>query len=199
LKKSEQIGSSHIKKEFTVSSGVAHLYGLAFLIPIVLFLAVPYYYLWTEQFTSERIRYYLELRDSWTYLQIGFGLLILVLGIIGHELLHGIGWSVYVKNGWKSIQFGIKWEFLTPYCHCTVPLLINPYRFGSILPAIVLGFLPSVLALISGNLGIMIFGFFFTFSAGGDFLILWLIRNEKPSSLVQDHPDKIGCEIIQHS
>lgn len=198
MKIPEQKSSRQDKKEFTVSSGLAHLYGLFFLIPIILLLAVPFYYLWPEQFTSERLRYYLELRDSWNSIQIGFGVVVVILGIVGHELLHGIGWSVFTKNGWKSIRFGIKWEFLTPYCHCSEPLLINLYRFGSILPAIVLGFLPSAIALISGNLGLMIFGFFFTFSASGDFLILWLIRNEKSSSLVQDHPDKIGCIILQN-
>ena len=43
---------------------------------------------------------------------------------------------------------------------------------------------------------LFVFGFFFTFAAGGDFLILWLLRKEKDTYMVQDHPKKIGC-IIQ--
>ena len=89
------------------------------------------------------------------------------------------------------------WSFLTPYCHCSEPLLMKPYRIGSILPALVLGIIPSFIAMVTGNLALMIFGFFFTFSAGGDFLILWLIRKEPSNALVLDHPDKIGCVIFE--
>ena len=66
---------------------------------------------------------------------------------------------------------------------------------------IVGGFCPgtSLVAMATGNIGLMAFGFFFSFAAGGDFLILWLIRNEKSSDLAKDHPDKIGCIIFQHS
>jgi len=91
----------------------------------------------------------------------------------------------------------VVWKYLTPYCHCTEPLLIKPYRIGSVLPAFVLGLFPSIVAVASGNIWLMVFGFFFTFAAGGDFLILWLLRHEKSTVFVQDHPDKIGCVILQ--
>jgi hypothetical protein len=118
-------------------------------------------------------------------------------GIVAHEILHGIGWSFYTKKGWKSIKFGIMWSFLTPYCHCTEPLIMGHYRTGSILPALVLGIFPSLIAMLTGNLILMTFGFFFTFAAGGDFLILWLIRKESSNALVLDHPDKIGCVVFE--
>jgi len=185
-------------KEVSMSAGEANLYALVFLVPLLLILGLPYYYLWSEQFTLAKLRYYLALREAWTYSDIALGLVILLLGVIAHELLHGLGWSFYTKNGWKSIKFGIMWSFLTPYCHCSEPLKMGPYRFGSILPAIVLGFLPSIIAIATGNLGLMVFGFFFTFAAGGDFLILWLLRKEKPDALVEDHPDRIGCMVISN-
>lgn len=34
-------------------------------------------------------------------------------------------------------------------------------------------------------------------SAGGDWLILWLIRNVKAGSLVEDHPSKAGCYVLE--
>jgi len=189
-------GKSTIQKEISLSAGEANLYALVFLVPLLLILAVPYYYFWPEQFSQEKLRYYLALREALTAIDIVSGLLILFLGVAAHELLHGLGWSFYTKKGWKSIKFGIMWSFLTPYCHCSEPLSMGPYRFGSILPAVVLGFLPSIIAIATGNLGLMVFGFFFTFAAGGDFLMLWLLRNEKSTALVHDHPDRIGCMVI---
>ena len=185
------------KKEVTMSAGEANIYGLVFLIPIIIILAIPYYYIWPEQFTIEKIKGYLDARDTWTFIDISVGIIIILISIITHELLHGLGWSIYAKKGWKSIKFGVNWKFMTPYCHCSEPLLLNQYRFGSVLPAIVLGISPSIIAIITGHLGSMAYGFFFTFAAGGDLLILWLIRNEKANVLVQDHPDKIGCVIMK--
>jgi len=184
-----------IKKEITLSAGQANLYSLIFLFPLILLIAIPYYYLWPEQFTNDKIMGYLEAREMLTVFDISIFLLIVIAGIIIHELLHGIGWSFFAKLGWKSISFGIVWKYLTPYCHCSEPLRLKSYRIGSILPAIVLGFLPSAIAIVYGNILLLVFGFFFTFSAGGDFLILWLLRKEKSADLVQDHPDKIGCII----
>ena len=197
MKSQEQTLKHIIKKEVTMGAGEANIYALVFLIPIIIVLAIPYYYIWSEQFTMEKIEEYLEARDAWTYIDIAIGMVILLISIITHELLHGLGWSIYAKKGWKSIKFGMNWKFLTPYCHCKEPLLLNKYRFGSVLPAIILGIIPSIIAIITGHLGLMAFGFFFTFAAGGDFLILWLLRNENSTDFVQDHPDKIGCFIIR--
>ena len=197
MNSTKKIDQDIIKKEVTISAGKANIYALVFLIPIIIILAIPYYYIWPEQFTIEQIKGYLDARDAWTYIDIAIGLVILLISIITHELLHGLGWSIYAKNGRKSIKFGVNWKFLTPYCHCNEPLLLNKYRFGSVLPAIILGIIPSIIAIITGHLGLMAFGFFFTFAAGGDFLILWLLRNENSTDFVQDHPDKIGCFIIR--
>ncbi|MCK5103006.1 MAG: DUF3267 domain-containing protein [Cyclobacteriaceae bacterium] len=197
MKSQEQTFKHIIKKEVTMGAGEANIYALVFLIPIIIVLAIPYYYIWSEQFTMEKIEEYLEARDAWTYIDIAIGMVILLISIITHELLHGLGWSIYAKNGRKSIKFGVNWKFLTPYCHCKEPLLLNKYRFGSVLPAIILGIIPSIIAIITGHLGLMAFGFFFTFAAGGDFLILWLLRNENSTDFVQDHADKIGCFIIR--
>jgi hypothetical protein len=45
---------------------------------------------------------------------VGFIVLIaLTIGIILHELIHGITWAKYTKDGFKSIRFGVLWKFLT--------------------------------------------------------------------------------------
>jgi len=180
-----------------MTAGEANLYSLIFLIPLILLIAVPYYYIWPEQFSRASIRSYLDAREMMSFIDLLIVGLVIFAGIVLHELLHGLTWSFYAKKRWKSIKFGVMWKFLTPYCHCKEPLQLYPYRLGSIMPAIVLGLIPSLIALIFGHVGLMVFGFFFTFAAGGDFLILWLLRHEKSTVFVQDHPDKIGCIVLE--
>jgi len=61
----------------------------------------------------------------------------------------------------------------------------------------VLGLLPSLVGIVTGNAPIMLFGLFFTFAAGGDALVLWLIRKVDPNALVEDHPTNAGCYVLE--
>lgn len=45
-------------------------------------------------------------------------LVLFFLLIVVHEAIHGLFWSFFAKNKWKSISFGIMWNSLTPYCTC---------------------------------------------------------------------------------
>ncbi len=67
------------------------------------------------------------------------------------------------------------------------------YRLGVVTPGIVLGVVPSVAGIITGNGWVMSFGLFFRFVAGGDFLILWLVRRVAGRALVEDHPTKVAA------
>lgn len=132
---------------------------------------------------------------------VGLGFLlifgILILGIVLHELIHGITWAIFAKEGFKSIKFGVLWKKLTPYCHCKEVLNVRQYIIGAITPAIIMGIVPSIIAIMIGNFGLLIFGMFFTMAAGGDFLIINLIRKENSSDLVQDHSSEAGCYIYR--
>jgi hypothetical protein len=119
-----------LKKEITISATRAHLIGLIFLVPLFFLLAMPYYLIWSEQFTSAQIIGYIQAKEAWTFYDYGIIILVILIGIIAHEFLHGLGWSYFTRNGWKSIKFGVMWEMITPYCHCEEPLKMKPYRFG---------------------------------------------------------------------
>jgi hypothetical protein len=95
------------------------------------------------------------------------------------------------------MKFGVLWKTLNPYCHCQEPLRVRQYIIGAITPAIILGFIPSILAIVIGNLELLLFGMFFTMAALGDFLIINLLRKENKSDLVQDHPSEAGCYIYR--
>lgn len=118
------------------------------------------------------------------------------LGIIAHEGIHAISWSWLDGIPRRHIHFGFKWSTITPYVHCDVPISARNYRWGTVLPGIFLGILPSVAAILFQNVWMLYFGLIFTLAAGGDFLILWLLRKVDADALVQDHPELIGCQIV---
>jgi len=183
------------KEKLTIDLVWANIFGVLILIPIAIVFGLPYYILWHPKIDIKNFMDNLITQDSALGGLSVFG--ILILGIVVHELIHGITWSRFAKDGFKSIKFGVLWKMLTPYCHCTEPLKVKQYIWGAITPAIILGFIPSVLAILTGNLGILIFGIFFTMAAGGDFLIINLIRKENKNDLVQDHPSEAGCYIYR--
>lgn len=188
----------YVRKEIVVDTLKANLYvGLIF-IPALLIFGVPFYFFWRDLYSMAHIRLYIQDNVNWlkAYLPwIIFGSMI--GGIIGHELLHGLTWARFAKGGLRSIRFGIMWKMLTPYCHCNEPLPLNAYRLGVMMPGLVLGFLPMLIGFATGHLGLFAFGMFFTVAAGGDFIMLYLLRDETSDSLVQDHPTKIGCYVYR--
>lgn len=180
-----------------MGAGAANVYALLFLIPVLLIFGLPYVLVWSGEISFDGLGEWLdaEERTANTGLGVLYGMAVLLGGIIMHELIHGFTWALFSKNGMKEIKFGIIWKYLTPYCHCKSPLTAWQYRLGTIMPAVVLGFIPSIIANITGNTGLLFFGLFFSFAAGGDFLIIWLLRKENKETLVQDHPQKIGCVV----
>ncbi|MBR9978174.1 MAG: DUF3267 domain-containing protein [Bacteroidetes bacterium] len=124
-------------------------------------------------------------------------LIVLLVGILVHEAIHGLTWKISTGKPFGVITFGFDWKTITPYAHCSEAMPVNDYRLGAVMPLIVLGIVPSLFAIAGGQGGLMVFGLFFTFAAGGDMLILWLLRDVSPPALVEDHPSQAGCYVLE--
>lgn len=181
MNNSEKNNQFEGKKVYTISIARANKIALLLVIPIVAILAIPYYLIWG-----------VNILDQITFPSIAFLLLFIIGGVAIHELLHGITWAIFSKKGFRSIHFGIKWEYLTPYCHCTDALKVWQYIFGGLMPLLIMGVIPSVWALISGDPMVMFYGIFFSVAAGGDIQSVWLLRKFKSNQLIYDHPEELG-------
>lgn len=177
---------SYHKKEITLGVGKANLYSLSFLIPTLIVFLIPFLLIWHDSLNVEDFQ---GLIKGKLFLFLG----LLIAGIFLHEAIHGLTWAIFCKNGFKSIKFGVIWKAITPYCHCKEVLPIWHYRLGTIMPGLILGFIPALIGIISGSVLALIFGIVFTVAAGGDFIFIWLLRKEASNRYVEDHPDKIGC------
>jgi hypothetical protein len=120
-----------------------------------------------------------------------------LLGIVIHELIHGISWMIFGRKPISSINFGVQWKTFTPYAHLKEPVEVNAYRLGAFLPGFILGILPYSLSLLSGNADLFWFSLVHTSAAGGDWLILWLIRHIETGMQVEDHPTNAGCYVLE--
>jgi hypothetical protein len=122
---------------------------------------------------------------------------ILFGGILMHELIHAITWKYLAGLRWSEMQLGFQWKTLTPYAHAKKPMKMNPYRWGALMPALVLGFLPYLITLFTGSGGLFVFGVMFVTAAGGDFWILYVLRKESGENWVADHPENAGCIVYE--
>jgi hypothetical protein len=111
------------------------------------------------------------------------------LGILVHEWLHAFGFAVFGGAPWKAIRIGV--FRLTAFCQCDAPVHAEGFRAAIILPGLVLGMLPVAVALIFGFGWWLLFGALMASAALGDVLILWALRNVRPSARIVYHP-RIG-------
>jgi hypothetical protein len=185
------------KKELTMSATRANVLALLFAVPILLFYTLVYVGAWPEQFTVENLKAVSQTYGTLLLYMPVILLLILIPGAALHELIHGITWAFFCKNGLKSIKYGVHWRALTPYCHCKEVLSLWAYMLGGAMPGLIMGVLPALAGILTGYFVVFLFGLFFTLAAAGDMLILWMLRHQKKNDLVQDHPDLIGCFVLR--
>lgn len=181
---------NYTKYEITIPMEEIGRQALRITIPLIILSIFLYFAIWPEQLNFQSFRNAFP-DNPLIVLAIVLG------GIILHEFLHGITWALFCKEGFRSIRFGIWLKVLTPYCHCKEPLKKNHYMAGGFMPGLLLGILPLVISWLEGSMGFLLLGIFFSFAAGGDFAMMWKLRKEKNSSLLLDHPNKLGCYLYE--
>jgi Putative zincin peptidase len=125
-----------------------------------------------------------------------FFVALIAAGILVHEAVHGLAWAAFGRLPLKRIRFGFHVSTLTPYAHALDPMSVRAYRLGALMPALLLGALPFAIGTAIGSAWLALYGTIFVFAAGGDLLILWLIRSVDRRALVLDHPSRAGCIVL---
>jgi hypothetical protein len=136
------------------------------------------------------------LQGVWGLLEPRVLLLAVLPGVLAHELIHAATWAVFARRPLSAIRLGIRWQSVSPYAHPRDPMPVEAYRAGAIMPAIVLGLGPALAAIALGAPRLMAWGLFFVLAAGGDLVVLWLIRRVPAGRHVRDHPTRAGCQVL---
>jgi len=175
------------KEALTVSMAQANLFALLMIVPVGT-LGVIYGLLWGGR----------RLFEGFLALDLAQFLLVFIIGIVLHEAIHGLTWMITARKPARAIKVGFQLKTLTPYAHCREPMPVEAYRLGTMMPGLLLGLLPVIAGLVTGNTALMLFGLLFTLAAGGDALILWLLRQVKSGQWVEDHPTEAGCYVLDN-
>ncbi len=183
-------------KEYTIAGWHANLFGFLFVVPVLLYSGIPYLFIWRDAGTYGWAGMFSVIHQNEAIIQQAIGarwwlLLLLLSGIVLHELIHGVFMAMFAPGRWKAVSFGFNFKALAPYAHCKEPLTPRAYRISLMMPAFLLGDISVLAAWISGNILFLFFGILFSWAAAGDLMILWLGRRIH-TGLMQDHPDKIG-------
>ena len=138
--------------------------------------------------------------DNFTFGELLLFLILIVLSIVIHELIHGITYSIFCENHFKDVEYGFIVKDLTPYCTCRAPLKKYQYILAISMPGIILGIIPSTIAVFTGSVFLIMYGLFMLLGACGDFLIILLIfknKSKKKDVLYHDHPTECGVVMFE--
>lgn len=183
------------ERKETINIVTANIVSIGILVVSALVLYGIFFLIWDypDWFYKEKL---IEVMDQFRTNYLMF-MGALIVGIVVHELIHGLTWAKFAKTGFKSISFGVMWKMLTPYCHCSEPLKISHYSIGALMPLIVLGLVPSIAAICLKSLFWLTMGVIFIAAAAGDIMIVWNLRKEKPENMVLDHPTEAGYLVYE--
>ncbi|MGD0337247.1 MAG: DUF3267 domain-containing protein [Bacteroidota bacterium] len=176
-----------MEKDISISFTKATILGILIPLPLAMFFLALYHHFWgyTEIIAFMKNTAFLFLL-----------LLYVVLGSAFHELVHGLSWSFFAGKPLQTIHFGMHWKSLSPFAHCTESMNARSYRIGCVMPYLLEGLIPSIVSVITGSGWLLFFGLIFTMGAGGDLLILCIIRKLESKTLVRDHPTRVGCSVL---
>jgi Putative zincin peptidase len=121
------------------------------------------------------------------------------LGIVLHEFLHGIGFICFGKVRLKEVKYGILWKQGVAYAHCQVPIKLRAYRIALLLPVILTGLIPLLIAYIIGNGMLLTVSVILTAGGIGDWLVFRSLMKYDASQRVLDHPTKVGYFIYTNT
>jgi len=148
--------------------GRENLFGFFVLTITGLIFGIPYYFLWYENLEAV---FNTDADIQTRAIGIGVTVIVLIIGFIAHEVIHGVFYAIFCKNKFKSVKIGVVPKKGYAYCECKEILRTNQFAIGLLMPTIILGIIPSIASLFTGSFNLLLFGMIFTGAGGSDLLI----------------------------
>jgi hypothetical protein len=195
------IEEKYTKEEIIINIIWANIFGIIVLIIALVIFGIPFILFWHENIFTINTNISMDIYDKLLLLlkNIGFMFLIILPGIVLHELIHGIFFAIFSENKFKSVKFGIMSakKLFSPYCHCKELLNIKHYQIAIIMPLIILGIIPAIVSIFNGNILLFFWGIIFITAGSGDILIFIKTLREIKDSIILDHQSEAGYYVFK--
>lgn len=189
--KQKLIEDGYTENNLTIGVVYANVMAFVLGLPIIIVLGILFF---KYNLGDSGLSFTFTIKESMIFL---ISLLVL---IVVHELIHGAFWGIFAKEHLKSIEFGFMVQYLTPYCCCKEVLTKGQYIIGGIMPTVILGIIPAVVAIFTGSWLVFVIGCIMILSGGGDMTIilkLLMYRSTKQEILYMDHPYECGLVVFE--
>jgi dienelactone hydrolase len=125
------------------------------------------------------------------------GVFVLLLsGLLLHEAVHWLAYRLLGRVPAGSLRLSMNRAAIAPQVRCESPLRARTYRIILLLPALLLGVAPGVIAIAVGSWLLVIWALWMLVAASGDLVTLWAMRGVASAATVRAHPTRAGCEIM---
>ena len=123
----------------------------------------------------------------WNFLWFFIGYVVL---IILHECLHLVGFWLFGKAPWNSMDYGVNLKMGVAYATTTMPIPNSAMKKALLLPFWATGFLPMIFGFWIGSLSLVLLGAWLIAGAAGDFAMYKELRKYPNDLLIKDDPVK---------
>jgi hypothetical protein len=187
---------NYVKEEIKFNLISMNLFSVAALIFAGLFFGIPFFLLRPEKLQVFKQLNIFEFTLQERIINVSIYLLIVIPGIVLHEVIHGLFFIAILKKGLSSIKFGI--HKLTPYCTFFGIMRVKSIIIALIMPTIILGIIPSIISLIIGSIRLLLIGIVFILVGGGDLYMVFkpLLAKVDSSCWVENHPSDLNATLI---
>lgn len=130
-----------------------------------------------------------------------FLLMVVILATI-HELIHGFFAGMFAREHFQSVEIGVSWYILTPYCYCKEPLKKWQYVVYGLSPTIIIGICLMILSVTMESSFVFALLVIMLVGGGGDALValnLLRYRTDGKKVYIYDHPYELGLVIFEKS
>lgn len=185
----EMYAKGYTKSDLIFSVAKANVYALIIMLPLLIGFIVWFF---VVNFNNLSINY--------GFIGIAAVLAAMIILTVIHELIHGITWAAFAKKHFKSIEFGIVWKMLTPYCTCSDTLSKWQYIMGAAMPTIIVGIIPAIIAIYCNSFLMFLAFWIMIGGGGGDALIILktlLHRSKGKECVYLDHPYECGVVVFE--
>ena len=126
----------------------------------------------------------------------GLAVGLVIVGVVAHEALHGLGAMLFGKVKKGDIHFGANLRSGVFYCHVGTPVTMKAYKAMLILPLLVTLIPYALVIAFGGTCLLAAFSMLLAGCAGDVAMTIGLCREKEKNRLVSDHPDTTAYYVL---